>query len=218
MAGCIGGLPLPEGRLDAGVLASGLEQMLDEAGIGEADIVGNSLGGFAAFELARRGRARRVVGIAPMGMFDTWEAVRIERLLQRHHKMAHVPRPLVKAVMRSARARAVALSPLITDGAAISPELAEHLVEAARSAAVPAFFEAARGEQGLLPPIENAEEITTPALLLWGDRDPYASRAQMDRYLAALPNARLVELPGQSHSPQLQIPERVAQEILKFIR
>jgi pimeloyl-ACP methyl ester carboxylesterase len=53
-------------------------------------------------------------------------------------------------------------------------------------------------------------------LLLWGDRDPYATRAQMERYQERLPQARLVELPGLAHCPQLDDPECVAQEILAF--
>jgi pimeloyl-ACP methyl ester carboxylesterase len=44
-----------------------LERELDGAGIGRAHIVGNSLGGWHAFELAARGRARSVVALAPAG-------------------------------------------------------------------------------------------------------------------------------------------------------
>lgn len=216
LAGCIGGPPLPDGRLGGDTLADLLEPLLDEVGIDQADIVGNSIGGFAAMELARRGRARRLVGIAPMGMYDHPEAVRIERLIVRQWAMAHAPRALVTATMRSARARTIALKPLIKDGGAVSPALAAHVVEATRHCAVPSVFDAIRGDDGALPPIQSAEEIKTPTLLLWGDRDPYATRAQMDRYLAALPDARLVELPGHAHCPQLEIPERIAREILDF--
>lgn len=92
------------------------------------------------------------------------------------------------------------------------------MIEATRFCAVPEFFDAIRDEDGALPPIKDAEQITTPTLLLWGDRDPFASRAQMQRYLDALPDARLVELPGHAHCPQLEVPERIAQEILRFTR
>jgi pimeloyl-ACP methyl ester carboxylesterase len=44
-----------------------LERDLDAAGISTAHIVGSSLGGWLAFELAARGRARSVVALAPAG-------------------------------------------------------------------------------------------------------------------------------------------------------
>jgi len=60
-------------RLPAGVapsidaLADGVAEQLDRAGIDRAHIVGNSLGGWIALELARRGRARSVVLFGPAG-------------------------------------------------------------------------------------------------------------------------------------------------------
>ena len=38
---------------------------MDEAGFETAHIVGNSLGGYLALQLAARGRARSVVALAP---------------------------------------------------------------------------------------------------------------------------------------------------------
>ncbi|SNR96140.1 Alpha/beta hydrolase family protein [Haloechinothrix alba] len=45
-----------------------VERLLDDAGIERAHLVGNSLGGWVALELAERGRAQSVVEvIAPSG-------------------------------------------------------------------------------------------------------------------------------------------------------
>ena len=44
---------------------------MDEAGIGEAHVVGNSLGGYVALQLAARGRARTVTALAPAGGWGT---------------------------------------------------------------------------------------------------------------------------------------------------
>src|SRR3954469_4690213 len=44
-----------------------VEDTLDEAGLGTAHLVGNSLGGYAALRLAARGRAESVVALAPAG-------------------------------------------------------------------------------------------------------------------------------------------------------
>ena len=53
--------------LDSGALADDVERRLDALGWDTAHIVGNSLGGWVAFELERRGRARTLTGIAPAG-------------------------------------------------------------------------------------------------------------------------------------------------------
>ena len=53
--------------LHSGALADDVERRLDALGWGTAHIVGNSLGGWVAFELERRGRARTLTGIAPAG-------------------------------------------------------------------------------------------------------------------------------------------------------
>ncbi|HZN82520.1 MAG TPA: alpha/beta fold hydrolase, partial [Mycobacterium sp.] len=53
--------------LDSGSLADDVERRLDALGWETAHIVGNSLGGWVAFELERRGRARTLTGIAPAG-------------------------------------------------------------------------------------------------------------------------------------------------------
>jgi pimeloyl-ACP methyl ester carboxylesterase len=49
------------------VLLDAIEQAMDEAGFERAHIVGNSLGGFVALQLAARGRAESVVALAPAG-------------------------------------------------------------------------------------------------------------------------------------------------------
>ena len=47
--------------------ADSLEVHLDSIGVDSAHIVGNSMGGALALELAKRGRARSVVALAPAG-------------------------------------------------------------------------------------------------------------------------------------------------------
>jgi pimeloyl-ACP methyl ester carboxylesterase len=66
LAGHAGGPPF-EGEVRDAVLADAVEQGMDEAGIGMAHLVGNSLGGFVALQLASRGRARTVVALSPAG-------------------------------------------------------------------------------------------------------------------------------------------------------
>ena len=66
LPGHAGGPPLPRERTTA-ALVDALERMLDQAGFATAHIVGNSLGGYLALQLAARGRAESVVALAPAG-------------------------------------------------------------------------------------------------------------------------------------------------------
>ena len=77
MAGHNGG---PKGRwkLDSGTLADHIERQLDALGWTTAHVVGNSLGGWVAFELERRGRARTITAIAPAGGWHQWSPLKFE--------------------------------------------------------------------------------------------------------------------------------------------
>ncbi len=66
LAGHTGGPPI-EGEISVGVIVDAVERTMDEAGFEIAHIVGDSLGGYVALELASRGRAATVVALAPAG-------------------------------------------------------------------------------------------------------------------------------------------------------
>src|SRR6201988_3957661 len=64
--------------LGSASLADDVERRMDALGWQTAHIVGNSLGGWVAFELERRGRARSVTGIAPAGGWARWSPGKFE--------------------------------------------------------------------------------------------------------------------------------------------
>ncbi len=66
LPGHAGGPPI-DGEITDALLADAVEQAMDEAGFESAHIVGNSLGGYVALQLAARGRAESVVALAPAG-------------------------------------------------------------------------------------------------------------------------------------------------------
>ncbi|BAV40473.1 alpha/beta fold hydrolase [Mycobacterium ulcerans subsp. shinshuense] len=68
--------------LSSAVLADHVERQMDELGWDSAHIVGNSLGGWVAFELERRGRARSVTGIAPAGGWTRWSPAKFEVIIK----------------------------------------------------------------------------------------------------------------------------------------
>ncbi|MCO5203787.1 MAG: alpha/beta hydrolase [Anaerolineae bacterium] len=61
-------------------------------------------------------------------------------------------------------------------------------------------------------------QITVPTLILHGDADPLVSTATARSLAAALPNARLVILPGAGHVPIMTRPHAIAAEINAFFK
>src|SRR4051794_29880719 len=70
-----GGSPtMPIGVVpDARALAGAVAYFLEGLGVEQPLVGGNSLGGWVALELARRGRARAVVGVSPAGFASPLE-------------------------------------------------------------------------------------------------------------------------------------------------
>jgi pimeloyl-ACP methyl ester carboxylesterase len=64
----------------------------------------------------------------------------------------------------------------------------------------------------------QAARITVPTLLLTGSDSPDPSAADVGAVAAALPDARVVVLPGQQHVADALAPETVAGHVVAFLR
>ena len=81
----------------------------------------------------------------------------------------------------------------------------------------PAVFTGACAALASLDLRDETRALNTPTLVVVGGEDE-ATPPPMARELASLlPDARLVELPGLAHVPQLQDPDRFAREISGFL-
>lgn len=66
------------------------------------------------------------------------------------------------------------------------------------------------------PPTETAT-ITSPALIVWGDRDELLSREQEEDLAVAIPGSRLVVYENTGHLVLWEQPERVALDLTTFV-
>src|SRR6476619_6593518 len=93
-------------------LVDDTERALDERGLDQPHVAGNSLGGWMAIELARRGRARSVCALSPAGMWtagtteQTYGARKIRRNIRTGYIGRGLPMPLL---LRSAHVRRLVL-------------------------------------------------------------------------------------------------------------
>src|SRR5450755_2003135 len=89
---------LPVLPASVSALTDAAERALDEAGLDAAHLVGNSLGGWVAFELAKRGRAASVVAFSPAGgrprTSSPEEASRVARKIELGFRLARVLSPV----------------------------------------------------------------------------------------------------------------------------
>jgi pimeloyl-ACP methyl ester carboxylesterase len=197
------------------VLADAVERAMDEAGFESAHMVGNSLGGWVALQLAARGRAETVVALAPAGGWAPGDPSQKETLdLQATmHEGLKTAAPHAGALLTSRDGRRRATRHIVTSFEHIPPELLAHLMLGAAScAAAPALIEHARRERWTL----DAERIRAPVRIVWGTEDrllPWPSAAA--RFRADwLPHADWVALEGVGHCPQLDVPLETAELIL----
>jgi pimeloyl-ACP methyl ester carboxylesterase len=58
---------------------------------------------------------------------------------------------------------------------------------------------------------------TTPTLLLLGEASTAGQRALVRSIASALPDGRIVVLPGQDHMAQANAPDLVANAVIRFI-
>ncbi len=214
LAGHAGGPPI-KGEIDAAVLADEVERTMARARFQTAHLVGNSLGGYIALQLASRGRARTVAALAPAGGWAPGDETykRMLRLQSTMLEAAKAVAPHAEAVVASPEGRRRATSLITTHFEHIPADLLAHQLRGAANcpAAGPLIDRALHHDWSL-----DAERIACPVRIVWGTADrllPWPSAAA--RYRTDwLPHADWVELEGIGHCPQLDVPVEAAQLIL----
>ena len=211
LPGHAGGPPI-DGDNSPTALLDMLERMLDAAGITTAHIAGNSLGGFAALQLAARGRALSVTALAPAGGWSADDPGRIDAVtdLLRIHEQAQIAAPFADAVAATPDGRRQLTSQITVAYEHIPAELLAHqLVGVARCTGANVLSDGV-AEHGW--PDLHADRIDCPVRVVWGTEDrvlhwPTAAVRYREEWL---PDADWVELDGVGHCPQLDVPDVTA--------
>ena len=189
-------------------------RQLDEAAIDTAHMVGNSLGGWVALELARRGRAQSVLALSPAG---AWRSLRdLRRLLLIFRAGATLGRVNDMANLAARkRARRILLILMAEHADRMTPAQVTAIFEdMAGCAALPEILDGAR-DNG---PIKPVLDVGCRLRIGWGLKD---RMLPFMRYgapmLAAVPDAEFMLIPGVGHVPMIDDPGLIARTILDFI-
>ncbi|MDX6671578.1 MAG: hypothetical protein QOI91_1941 [Solirubrobacteraceae bacterium] len=216
----------PMGDYSLGAYASGVRDLLGALGHERATIVGHSLGGGVAMQMAYQfpERCERLVLVSSGGLG------REVHLLLRAATLpgSELVLPLVTAARVAAVGDAVGgfLGGVLGRfGLRAGPDLEEMWrgfaslsdVEA-RAAFVHTLrtiIDPAGQRVSALDRLYLAAEM--PMLLIWGDRDPIIPASHGEAAAAAAPGSRLVVFPGVRHFPHREKPGRFLEEVIGFV-
>jgi pimeloyl-ACP methyl ester carboxylesterase len=195
---------------------SGID-LLDALGLDRVHLIGNSLGGRVALEIALRhpGRAGRLGLLAPS---LAWRRDRpwvpLLRLTRPELGLVQLaPRPLVDAIVR----RVIPGADEGWTAAGLDEFLRAYLTPAGRAAFYAAarqiYLEEPHGEEGFWPRLRT---LQADALFVWGRRDRLVPIAFARHVAEALPHARHLEL-DCGHVPQVERPTQTHAALAAFL-
>jgi pimeloyl-ACP methyl ester carboxylesterase len=204
-----GASDLPRDKISIPGYGRFVDVLLDRLGVGPAIVVGNSMGGFIAAELAIQvpERVDRLVLVSAAGL--TIEYQRHERvlgLLQYGSRWLAAWGGFVAArsdaVSRRPRARQLLLRLVVA-----SPELlpAPLISEQVRGSGKPGFVDALDALTDY-PIRERLGRIGCPTLIVWGAEDHLVPVRDADEFERLIPGARKVVWPETGHVAMLERP------------
>ena len=219
-----------------------ITHFMDQLGIQQAVIVGNSMGGhlaaYFAWKYPERTRAAVIVDGSGMSTaFPRWL----------WGMVAHHPKGIEKLALKAARPKGEETGNL-TNGQVMgvggkdgkrggrfaatydndSPWMKKFAevkgtaeADLARSDEFPGFVHAAVLSAGSIYRSgmkERAKEIKAPVLVVWGKEDGLIPRRAAFEYADAIPRSLLALIPAAGHSPQIEQPEEWNALVLDYLR
>jgi pimeloyl-ACP methyl ester carboxylesterase len=195
-----GGTSRPDELHSVSLLAALYGRLLDDLGLEDVTVIGNSVGGWIAVEMGLLG-SPRVSGIVLL------DAVGIE---VKDHAVADVSGLSVPEIQAFSFHDP---TPFRVDPSTF-PE-AQKAIMAANGAALAVYT----GTSAMADPtlLGRLGGIALPTLVLWGESDRIVVPAYGQVFAGAINGARFKVLPATGHMPQMETPELVVQTIWDWV-
>jgi pimeloyl-ACP methyl ester carboxylesterase len=193
-----GGTPRPESLDSIAGLARVYAALLDQIDLDDVTVIGNSIGGWIAAEMALTGSPR-------IGSLVLVDAAGIEVA---GHPIADFFSLTLDQVAK--------LSYHDPDRFRIDPTTMseqQRAVFAGNRSSLAIYAGAAMTDPALRGRLAN---VTVPALVVWGDSDQMVDTDYGRAYAAAIPGATFVLLTGTGHVPQIETPEQLLTPVWDF--
>ena len=174
---------------------------LDALGLERVHLVGHSLGGWLAAELAV-GHAHRLATLTLVDAAGLW--------------LPETPMPDLFALSPEETARLASFDPTVAEASLPADPTPEFL--AARARARAAFARVSWNPYLHNPRLPaRLHRVRVATLVLWGEEDRIIPVAYADAYARLLPDARVVRFPACGHSPPRECPAPFAEALLAFL-
>lgn len=203
--------PAPNGDYSNVALVAFVGDFLDAAQVEQPVLVGNSLGGLAAWRFAASNpdAVSGLVLLSPGGV--------------PHNGIADVPIAvpamlsfyLKKAPETGVRA---ALSSMHVDKTLVTDERVDQFWDLMQTPGNGEAFVARAGAFTLPDPTEDMQRIKVPTAIIWGAQDNVLPVAHAEIFATNVPNADVIILENVGHMPQSEAVERVANTIRGLAR
>ncbi len=206
------------GALQLADAGDAVEAQLDDLGVETAHMVGNSMGGGLALELAKRGRARSVVALAPSGGWrpESRESKRLARFFVRQRRLVRAGRAALPMVMSQSGSRRLAMRDVMWRGERMTPRAAMEMVTFSTRCAIEGrVIEALFAERAA---IDGLDAVHVPVLIAWPEHDRILPmKRHADRFRTEIAGAEFVVLRDTGHVPMWDEPQLVISTIRDFV-
>lgn len=216
LAGHRGGPPVArDAEASVAVLADAVERTLDELQVPTAHLAGNSLGGWLALELARRGRARSVVALSPAGGWrEASDLHRTGALVRRSAELGALAAPFLRGPLLAPQARRAMLSMMMEHGDRVPAGALLQMLEDAGGCTIIEQFGRSIHSHG--PFTGDMSRARCPVRIAWAQNDRIIPPDRHGRpLLDRVPDAEFVVMPGVGHVPMYDDPILVTATILE---
>jgi pimeloyl-ACP methyl ester carboxylesterase len=215
LPGHSGGAPY-SGKVTPAGIADAFAAQLRARGLDQVHVIGQSLGGYMAIEMARRGIARSVMGISPAGAWG--DERHYQALLKRiggTFKLLPYLKPLLAPLMSSASLRKRFLRDEMEHGDYMTADEVRGMLHHGLQCTIAAGFLGS-----VIPQVEPLPaDDKTPLRIVWCANDRVLTFNEFGQpLLDRLGLKTHGVLPGCGHNPMYDDPAGVAKAILDFTR
>lgn len=211
---------MPRERITMTGYAGIVDELMGRLGMEDAAVVGNSMGGFVALDLALHHpeRVGRLVLVAAAGLSvehmrnDRGMVAlrRLERLITGYNGLiaARADGVSRRARLRRQVLRLVAAHPHLLPAPLVSEQL--------KASGKPGFLDAVEALT-TYPIRARLPEVGCPTLVIWGALDRLVPVADAELFVEGIPDARGVVYEDTGHVPMLERPERFNADLRAFL-
>jgi len=203
--------PAAEEEYSIPILSEDVFALLGTLGVDRCCLVGHSMGGFMALQLALdHPEVVRALVLVDTSSGDFERAPGYAELRAKLDELARTEG------LEAAFEYDAANNPMRIERFKKHPELREVARQRVLNTSVDGYIYIARSFGTWLPVTERLHEITVPTLIFWGEEDtPFLKASQTLK--ERIGDAELVRVPGAGHSPHEEAPAFFNENVLSFL-